>query len=286
MTALRWLKANNPLYADIDINEEWLGQAMANDDNLFAGMVEPSDANNMNDSDNNDINSDSVLPNNHCGNANQPMDKHSTHSIPSNLPSDTCKDAFTMAFNVIERVARENGFAIRDIPYDGNCLFSSIAYQLEPITECKIDNCTLRQMVADHLENNGNLYKGFLSQPVVSHDAYNADTEPPSVQDAYIETVADLELQTELRWAKYVQRLRDGAWGDHIAIQGTCDMLNVTVNVLNSQNLSMIPILPRSYIKYDSQGEVYIGLIMQHHYVGLPMDVQTSHTCTTTRWPA
>ena len=51
LTALRWLKANNSLYADIDINEEWLGQAMANDDNLFAGMVEPSDANNMNDSD-------------------------------------------------------------------------------------------------------------------------------------------------------------------------------------------------------------------------------------------
>ena len=73
----------------------------------------------------------------------------------------------------------------------------------------------------------------------------------------------------ELRWVKYVQRLKDGAWGDHIAIQGICDMFNVTVSVLSSQNLTMTPILPRSYIKYDSEGEVYVGLVLQYHYVGL-----------------
>ena len=73
----------------------------------------------------------------------------------------------------------------------------------------------------------------------------------------------------ELCWAKYIQRLKDGAWGDHIAIQGICDMFNVTVNVLSSQNPTMTPILPRTYIKYDSQGVVYVGLVLQYHYVGL-----------------
>lgn len=34
LNAQRWLKANNPLYADIDINDEWLEQAMANDGDL------------------------------------------------------------------------------------------------------------------------------------------------------------------------------------------------------------------------------------------------------------
>ena len=136
-------------------------------------------------------------------------------------------------------------FAIHDVPYDGNCLFSSIAYQLESIAVSGIDNSTLRQMVAEHLENNSNLYKRFLSQPVASHDAYNADTEPPTAQDAYIETIADHQLQTELRWAKYLQRFKDGAWGDHIEIQSICDMFNVTVNVLSSQNSIIIPILPR-----------------------------------------
>ena len=71
----------------------------------------------------------------------------------------------------------------------------------------------------------------------------------------------------ELRWAKYVQRLKDGAWGDHIAIQGICDLFNVTVNVLSSQNVTMTPILPRSYMKHGSEGELYVGLVLQYHYV-------------------
>ena len=143
------------------------------------------------------------------------MDIDDTHSIdhcPNNLPSGN--DAFTIAFNVLERVARENYFAIHDAPYDGNRLFASIAYQLESIAACSVDKSTLRQMVVDYLENNSNLY-----------NPYNTDTEPPTAQDAYIETTADHELQMELHWANYVQRLKDGAWGDHIAVQSICEML-------------------------------------------------------------
>ena len=130
------------------------------------------------------------------------MDIDDTHSIdhcPNSLPSGN--DAFTIAFNVLERVARENCFAIHDAPYDGNRLFASIAYQLESIATCSVDKSTL---VVDYLENNSNLYKRFLSQPIVSQDLYNADTELPTAQDAHIETTADHELQMELYWANYV----------------------------------------------------------------------------------
>jgi hypothetical protein len=48
----------------------------------------------------------------------------------------------TTAFNVLEQVARENSFAILDVPYDGDCLFSSIAYQLEPTIACSVDKST------------------------------------------------------------------------------------------------------------------------------------------------
>ena len=91
----------------------------------------------------------------------------STQSVechPHSLSSDD--DVFTIAFNVLEQVAKENGFAIHNVPFDGDCLFSSIAYQLEPITAFSVDKNTLRQMVVDHLENNSNLYKRFVSQPV------------------------------------------------------------------------------------------------------------------------
>ncbi|MCG8623639.1 MAG: hypothetical protein MJE68_16805 [Proteobacteria bacterium] len=132
-----------------------------------------------------------------------------------------------------------NGFAIHSVPFDGDSLFTSVGYQLEP----RVDKNTFQRMVVNHLDKKSHFYKGFLSQPVTSHDAYNADTEPPTAQDTQIEMIANHELQAELRWDKYIQRLKD-AWGDYIAIPGICDMFNVTVNVLSSQNSNMIPILP------------------------------------------
>jgi hypothetical protein len=114
LTALRWLKQNNPLYADIDINDDWLQQAVTNDEDLFGGLVEQCNTNNLN-SDTDDMNtySESVLP------VQQP---HSMECYPDSLSNDS--NAFTIAFNVLEQVATENGFAIHDVPYDGDCLFS------------------------------------------------------------------------------------------------------------------------------------------------------------------
>ena len=40
LEALRFLKANNPLYVDIDINKDWLEQAIANDAELCDCLVE------------------------------------------------------------------------------------------------------------------------------------------------------------------------------------------------------------------------------------------------------
>ena len=43
LDALSYLKANNPLYADIDINEQWVEETMANDDELCQYLVEQDD---------------------------------------------------------------------------------------------------------------------------------------------------------------------------------------------------------------------------------------------------
>ena len=40
LDALRFLKANNPLYADIDVNEQWVETAMANNEELCKHLVE------------------------------------------------------------------------------------------------------------------------------------------------------------------------------------------------------------------------------------------------------
>ena len=87
-------------------------------------------------------------------------------------------------------------------------MFSAVSYQLQTSGLCSVDSSDLRQKVADHLEANALLYRDFLSQPVSSDDSYNADTEQPTAKDEYINSVADPELQTELRWRKYLRRLR------------------------------------------------------------------------------
>ena len=40
LDALEFLKTNNPLYTDVDVNAQWLQPAMANDAELCEGLVE------------------------------------------------------------------------------------------------------------------------------------------------------------------------------------------------------------------------------------------------------
>ena len=120
--------------------------------------------------------------------------------------------------------------------------------------------------MANHLENNSVFYHDFLAQPIQSSDAYNADTEAPSDEDAIIDSVDDPEQQTRLRWERYIQRFRNGAWGDHLAIQGISNHFQLAINVLSSEHANVIRTVPRSgSIKH----EVFIGLVLQYHYVGL-----------------
>ena len=70
-------------------------------------------------------------------------------------------------------------------------------------------------------------YHDFIAQPVESDNAYTADTEAPSDEDAFIDKVHDPEQQVQLRWERYVHRLRNGAWGDHVAIQGISNVFNM-----------------------------------------------------------
>ena len=96
-------------------------------------------------------------------------------------------------------------------------------------------------MVADYLEVNAALYCDAVSQPIASCDA---DTEPPTAEDEYISSVSDPQLQLQLRWEKYLMCLRNGAWGDHITIQGIADMLSVNITVLCSHH-PIVTVTPR-----------------------------------------
>ena len=52
-------------------------------------------------------------------------------------------------------------------------------------------------------------------------------------------------------------------------------MLNVNINVLSSQSATVIPIVPR---ECSAQNELYVGLILQYHYVSLDKISPTNDT--------
>ena len=42
-------------------------------------------------------------------------------------------DVFSVALHKLEALACQNGFTIHPVPYDGNCMFSAVSYQLRTI---------------------------------------------------------------------------------------------------------------------------------------------------------
>lgn len=87
----------------------------------------------------------------------------------------------------------------------------------------------------------------------------------PTKEDEYIASIADPQLQTDLRWQRYLKQLVDGAWGDNIAMQAIADMLSVTMTVLSS-DYPAYSATPQTDCSTD---ELFVDLIMQYHYVGL-----------------
>ena len=247
LDALTFLKANNPLYADIDVNTEWLETAMANDAELCECLVEQQNDGNEHDSDN-------------C------VDSPVTTSPDIAMDCSDSADPLITAMHTLETQARQNGFTIHNVPYDGECMFSAIVYQLNSSGVCDFDSITLRQAVVDYLQaNQARHYCDYVCQPVDQHDDYNADTDPITQEDEFISSITDPQLQTELRWQKYVRCLQQGAWGDNIAMQAVSDMLSVTIHVLSS-HYPMYSVTPQNHC---ATNEVFVGLIMQYHYVGL-----------------
>ena len=103
LEALRFLKANNPLYVDIDINEDWLEQAIANDAELCDCLVEQ-----QND---NDVQTDSPIVASQSSVANVV-----SHNVPNMDDEIANEDAFSTAVHKLQTIASQNGFTIHDVP--------------------------------------------------------------------------------------------------------------------------------------------------------------------------
>ena len=119
--ALRFLKTNNPLYCDIEINDQWFEEAIANDDELGMCLVEQND---------------------------DSMDTECDQPETESEPMECSNDELSLALHKLKQLALQNGFTIYDVPYDGNCMFSAISHQLQTSDVCNVDSSELRQMIA------------------------------------------------------------------------------------------------------------------------------------------
>ena len=103
--------------------------------------------------------------------------------------------------DILKDIAFRHGFTVHDVPANGDCMFSAIAYQLASIGLSDIDAHTLRTMLVSHLEDhphvNGTHYSTFLSAPIPSNDTYNADTEAPTAEDEYISAIDDPDIRAQ-----------------------------------------------------------------------------------------
>ena len=193
MSALRWLKANNPLYKDVTINEDWVDDSLTTGSELFTGLTEPT--------------KESMDTDNTCTEESMGTENIEESNTCTEETMETSCTQPQSANDVLSSIASRNGFIIHAVPDDGNCLFSAIAYQLASIGIPDIDANTLRAMVVSHLEDhphiNGVHYRSFLSALVAANDPRNADTEAPTAVDDYISTIDDPDTRAQLRWLRY-----------------------------------------------------------------------------------
>jgi DNA replication protein DnaC len=260
LAALEWLRANNPLYRDVQINGDWLADAAQDDADLWEALsaqhcpLPVQDGSNTNTRQQDANRENSSLP--------------VVHVMEEDASQHIIQDMATLNL-----LARERGFIVRDVPRDGNCLFTAVEIQLQRY-EIRRGDESLREQLVTYLQRNPYTHDGtchlreFVAAPVVSADAYNADTEVPNDEDLYINSVEDAETRQELRWCKYLESLKSTAWGDHIAVQGLADMLHADIRIISTIDPDMEPITTSHHTPV---GVIHLGLIGQFHYQALQM---------------
>ena len=282
LNALRWLKVHNPLYANVEINEEWANDA---DHDLFASLInsiehidadisEPVDADisepvvdaNTPCTDTANINCHSTSANN-C----DPVNKEPVNNEPATTnfvlsdpisTSELIIDEHSSTINDLTIAKTDNNFTIHDVAGDGNCLYNSVLYQLS-VTNITVDN--LRKMVGTYLRKHADLYMPFVTSPVASSTPYNHDTTAPDSIDTYISSISDPKTSSLLVWER---RLTNGSWGDHVVIAALANIFNVNINVVHAREhaCSVATIPPTAS---QPTCDINLGLLMQYHFVAL-----------------
>ena len=242
MMALDWLKANNILYGDININDVWTEQWENADPELWKAIsgIEVSD---------------------------KPVSESSVVQLVSKKSSEISPAITPHTMEHLQHMCESRGFQIENVAGDGHCFYQSVQQQLLHILSINENHVMLRKQLAEFLDKHPNGPNGDVPyrQFVGNRLARTQDTGCETVKDLYIETLDVESDRTELRWQRYLQDLEQGSWADHIAVQGMADMLHVSLRIIATHNPATV-VEPRDG---SNIAVLNLGLIGQTHYVSL-----------------
>ena len=245
MMALNWLKANNILYGDININNVWTEEWENADPEMWKA----------------------ISGNEAC---NKPVSEKNSVMLNSKKSCDISPVTTPHTMEHLQQLCRSRGFHIENVAGDGHCFYRSVQQQLLHILGQNENHVMLRKQLAEYLDKHPNGPKGDIPyrEFVGNRLARTQDTACETAKDVYIETL-DVETdRTELRWQRYLQDLEQGSWADHIAVQGMADMLHVSLRIIATHNPETV-VEPRHGNDDNKTTVLNLGLIGQTHYVSL-----------------
>ena len=249
LAALHYLKNNNPLYSDIEINENWIQSWKEQDEEFYNGVFEFEDDQQRKER------------------------RHDTNSsVPTRQQDElTVSPLKSFSFLQLEKVAKKRGFVVKDVTGDGHCMFAAVLRQMEFNGYQAQSIQQFRDSIAVFMEENSDRYRSFVS---INFSNEMNDTEPATKEDFILEQIQDLEVRTEMLWQRFLRRLKQNAWGDHIVIQAIAHMLNITITILehreNYPNGFITVILPNDENEGNvAENALHLGFIPQHHYTSL-----------------
>ena len=284
MVALEWLKANNPLYADVDVNLSWEEDAAQDDSELWeavSSQQRPQQEQTTSHGDGEDMELSDTTTQVHELELAETISQ--VEEIEPTEPIDQVHEmeAEAIAVNALMEVevsavgasvlddgmsdlALSRGYVVKDVPHNGNCLFSAVQYQLVN-AGVEFEENTLREQLVEYFEDHPYAHDGcthlrtfIAAARDPSVPVPTADTELADDEDAFIELVEDTDTRLQPRWCKYLERMRSTAWGDHVAVQGLADLLQVDIDILATRDPNMEPVKSRHR---PAKAVLHLGLI-------------------------
>ncbi|XP_019628628.1 PREDICTED: uncharacterized protein LOC109473188 [Branchiostoma belcheri] len=228
--ALFWLKRNNRLYKDVTFCEDWQQQWLDGDSDLWEAMINSS-----------------------------------SPEVADGDSIDTDND--------INRLAESHGHVVEDVPQDGNCFFAAMHLVLNRAGRHSDSPHDMRGELVTYLRKSKDVTRYQPCIPDAVEDLQPAvggyDVEQPEEVDFDIAHISDPVERQTAKWNRYIDRLANGAWADHVAIQALADMMDIEIQILGTLNPDSMTIIQPAHSITSQRLTVTIGLIGQSHYVAL-----------------